>query len=383
MKRLQVSEIGAGGRRQRGGAGPVRRPRRCSTSPTAICRRRSAPICSSRAWRSSMSDDAVRGHKSRGAKGDYTETAALTQILQRHGLHDADHAVERHRHRAAAAARRRREGGAGDRSRRAAPPPQQTGLETVVVTAQKKSEDIQTVPIAITALSQQQLTDRQIAGGPDLVKEVPNMTFTKTNFSGYNIEIRGIGTQAISVTTDPAVAVAFNDIPFIRNHFFEQEFYDRRRRRKCCADRRARSTAAMRRPASSISNRRCRPITYEAMLSADIGNYSNRRFEGMLNIPIVGDTARSSASPANGPSATAIPIDTTLQHARRRPRSVVGPHDHRLEADLELADLSRLGAFLRRRRSPAQRQAALQDRAIRRHRSNVRRCRRSAADDLS
>ncbi len=52
------------------------------------------------------------------------------------------------------------------------------------------------------------------------------MTFTKTNFSGYSIQIRGIGTQAISVTTDPAVAVAFNDIPFIRNHFFEQEFYD-------------------------------------------------------------------------------------------------------------------------------------------------------------
>ena len=58
------------------------------------------------------------------------------------------------------------------------------------------------------------------------MKQVPNLTFTKTNFTGYSIQIRGIGTQAISVTTDPAVAVAFNDIPFIRNHFFEQEFYD-------------------------------------------------------------------------------------------------------------------------------------------------------------
>ena len=74
--------------------------------------------------------------------------------------------------------------------------------------------------------SQEQLTATQTAGGPDLVKQVPNMTFTKTNFSGYSIQLRGIGTQAISVTTDPAVAVAFNDIPFIRNHFFEQEFYD-------------------------------------------------------------------------------------------------------------------------------------------------------------
>ena len=59
-------------------------------------------------------------------------------------------------------------------------------VETVVVTSSKIKGDIQTVPIAITALSQEQLTSRQIAGGPDLVKEVPNLTFSKTNFTGYN-----------------------------------------------------------------------------------------------------------------------------------------------------------------------------------------------------
>src|SRR5579871_768127 len=100
------------------------------------------------------------------------------------------------------------------------------GIETVVVTAQKRSENIQNVPIAISAFSQKELTAAQIAGGPDLVKDVPNLTFSKTNFTGYNIQIRGIGTQAISVTTDPAVAVALNNIPFIHNHFFEQEFFD-------------------------------------------------------------------------------------------------------------------------------------------------------------
>src|ERR1044072_4754295 len=100
-------------------------------------------------------------------------------------------------------------------------------VETVTVTSSKLGgADVQSVPIAITAMSQEQLTATQTAGGPDLVKSVPNLTFTKTNFSGYSIQIRGIGTQAISVPTDPAVAVAFNDIPFIRNHFFEQEFYD-------------------------------------------------------------------------------------------------------------------------------------------------------------
>jgi iron complex outermembrane receptor protein len=234
-------------------------------------------------------DDAVHGHKSHGAKGDYTETAALTQLLRGTGfttqtttsntigiVPQKPEPVER----LAQAARRAP----------AAPMPAAPAtIETVVVTAQHKSENIQQVPIAVTALSQQQLTERQIAGGPDLVKEVPNLTFSKTNFSGYNLEIRGIGTQAISVTTDPAVAVAFNDIPFIRNHFFEQEFYD-------LAD-----VEVLRGPQGTLYGRNATAgvvdiksalptDTYEAMMSADLGNYNNRRLEGMLNLPIVGDT---------------------------------------------------------------------------------------------
>ena len=163
-----------------------------------------------------------------------------------------------------------------------------SNVETVVVTSSKIKGDIQTVPIAITALSQEQLTSRQIAGGPDLVKEVPNLTFSKTNFTGYNLEIRGIGTQAISVTTDPAVAVAFNDTPFIRNHFFEQEFFD------------VAQVEVLRGPQGTLYGRNAtagvvnvvsaKPTgDFEAMLSADWGNYSNRRYEGMVNLPIVAD----------------------------------------------------------------------------------------------
>ncbi len=100
--------------------------------------------------------------------------------------------------------------------------------------------------------------------------------------------MRGIGTQAISVTTDPAVAVAFNDIPFIRNHFFEQEFYD------------VSSVEVLRGPQGTLYGRNAtagvvnlasaKPTDqFEAMASADLGNYQNRRFEGMLNVPIVDD----------------------------------------------------------------------------------------------
>jgi outer membrane receptor protein involved in Fe transport len=168
-------------------------------------------------------------------------------------------------------------------------PPARAAVETVTVTSSKLGgADVQSIPIAITALSQEQLTATQTAGGPDLIKQVPNMTFTKTNFSGYSIQLRGIGTQAISVTTDPAVAVAFNDTPFIRNHFFEQEFYD------------VAQVEVLRGPQGTLYGRNAtagvvnltsaKPTDqFEAMASGELGNYHQRRFEGMINLPIVDD----------------------------------------------------------------------------------------------
>jgi iron complex outermembrane receptor protein len=234
--------------------------------------------------------DAVRGVPTQGARGDLAPDVALARILNGTGF----------------VARRDSSGmiavvpqSVGPRTELSVPATRlaeaaparanaAASVETVVVTSSKIKGDIQTVPIAITALSQEQLTSRQIAGGPDLVKEVPNLTFSKTNFTGYNIQIRGIGTQAISVTTDPAVAVALNDMPFIRNHFFEQEFFD------------VNQVEVLRGPQGTLYGRNAtagvvnvitaKPTDqFEAMLSADWGNYSNRRYEGMVNIPIVDD----------------------------------------------------------------------------------------------
>ena len=161
-------------------------------------------------------------------------------------------------------------------------------VDALIVTAQKREENIQDVPIAISAFSQEDLTTRQVAGGPDLMTQVPNMTFTKTNFSSYSIQIRGIGTQAISATTDPAVAVAFNNTPFVRNRFFEQEFYDLQR------------IEVLRGPQGTLYGRNAtagvvniisaKPeFGFESKISGDIGNYKSTRLEGMINMPLVED----------------------------------------------------------------------------------------------
>jgi len=237
-----------------------------------------------------VADDQVRGIHTRGVSGDYGDSEALAHILSGTGF-----VVHRHLGGAigivpAEKSEKKSEAVGPEQFRlaSAAPAAAAASVETVIVTSSKIKGDIQTVPIAITALSQEQLTARQIAGGPDLVKEVPNLTFSKTNFTGYNIQIRGIGTQAISVTTDPAVAVALNDIPFIRNHFFEQEFYD------------VNQVEVLRGPQGTLYGRNAtagvvnvisaKPTDqFEAMLSADWGNYANRRYEAMVNLPIVDD----------------------------------------------------------------------------------------------
>ena len=100
------------------------------------------------------------------------------------------------------------------------------GVEEIIVTGQKKAERLQDVPIAISAFDMESLDAQKIEGGFDLLKAIPNVTFSKTNFTGYNFQIRGIGTQAISATTDPGVAVSFNNTTLIVNRLFEQEYLD-------------------------------------------------------------------------------------------------------------------------------------------------------------
>jgi outer membrane receptor protein involved in Fe transport len=233
-----------------------------------------------------VSDDLVKGIRSNGANGDLSDRDALSKLLSGTGF-----IVHPHSNGAIAIVPGTHTANepAPLELAQAAPTSRGSAVETVTVTSSKLGgTDVQSIPISITALSQDQLTSSQTAGGPDLIKQVPNMTFTKTNFSGYSIQIRGIGTQAISVTTDPAVAVAFNDTPFIRNHFFEQEFYD------------VAQVEVLRGPQGTLYGRNAtagvvnltsaKPTDqFEAMASGEFGNYAQKRFEGMINIPISDD----------------------------------------------------------------------------------------------
>jgi outer membrane receptor protein involved in Fe transport len=163
-----------------------------------------------------------------------------------------------------------------------------TVVEEIIVTAQKKEEAIQDVPIAISAFTQEGLEAQKIEGGGDLVKAVPNVSFSKNNFSSYNFQIRGIGTKALAVSTDPAVAVSFNNSALLRNRLFEQEYFDVER------------VEVLRGPQGTLYGRNAtggvinmitaRPTDrFEGQVEVEVGNFDSRRMKAMVNIPL-GDT---------------------------------------------------------------------------------------------
>src|ERR1700761_7743793 len=90
--------------------------------------------------------------------------------------------------------------------------PAYSQVEVVIVTAEKKAEDLQTVPIAVTAFSSSDLKAHQIVEFKDLVFATPNVTYTKTNFTGADFQIRGIGIAAVSGDAESGVAVSEDDV---------------------------------------------------------------------------------------------------------------------------------------------------------------------------
>jgi iron complex outermembrane receptor protein len=91
------------------------------------------------------------------------------------------------------------------------------GLEEIVVTAQKREENMQNVPVAVTALSAAAIENSRIADFSDLTRAAPSLTITQTTSSPNNaIVLRGIGTFAFSIGVEPSVAVIIDDMPVVQ-----------------------------------------------------------------------------------------------------------------------------------------------------------------------
>ena len=93
-----------------------------------------------------------------------------------------------------------------------------TQLDEVTVTARRRSESIQDVPVAVSAFGEEQIKDLQASTVEGLQGAVPNMNIAQGRGSAnsVNVFIRGIGQPDALQTFDPGVGMYVDDVYYSR-----------------------------------------------------------------------------------------------------------------------------------------------------------------------
>ena len=102
------------------------------------------------------------------------------------------------------------------------------GLEEIVVTARKRQESIQDVPVAVSAISPGQLERGSINSSIDLGKLVPNVELHETNIGSESLSasIRGLSYDDIEKSIEPTVGVAIDGVFLASNSGAVFDFFD-------------------------------------------------------------------------------------------------------------------------------------------------------------
>jgi iron complex outermembrane recepter protein len=157
---------------------------------------------------------------------------------------------------------------------------------TIVVTAQRRAESLQAVPIAVSAFDAEALEAQQIENASDLQLTLPNVSFTKSNFTGSSFTIRGIGDLCVGVSCDSATAIHVNGSPLFGTRLFETEYFDLERIEVL---RGPQGTLFGRNATSGVVNIvSAKPDLSGFGLSAEAeyGNFDSIKVKGMVNLPI-------------------------------------------------------------------------------------------------
>lgn len=99
-------------------------------------------------------------------------------------------------------------------------------LEEVTVTAQRRAQSLQEVPISVTAIDGERIKEGGIMTVSDIALETPNFTFTQFNVGEPQYYLRGIGNTNDSAGADPAVATFIDDVYIGRTGGTSTDLFD-------------------------------------------------------------------------------------------------------------------------------------------------------------
>lgn len=99
-------------------------------------------------------------------------------------------------------------------------------LEEIIVTTQKRAQNLQLVPLSVTAYSGEYLEKANVVNLVDLENRVPNLIFDEFAPGQPRYTIRGIGSGDDFATGDSAVGVFVDEVYMARPETTTTDFYD-------------------------------------------------------------------------------------------------------------------------------------------------------------
>jgi iron complex outermembrane recepter protein len=102
---------------------------------------------------------------------------------------------------------------------------QNEGLEEILVTAQRREQSLQDVPISVTAITGEAIEEGGFSDVEDLSIFVPNL-FMRDAFTGQSLIVRGIGTSTGNEAFEQAVAAFSDGVYYGRDNLSQGAVFD-------------------------------------------------------------------------------------------------------------------------------------------------------------
>ena len=163
------------------------------------------------------------------------------------------------------------------------------GLNTIIVTANRREESLQDVSIPVNAIDGEGLLNRGIVATEDLSSAIPALQVQPSGGSGLGLFLRGVGTRPGNSFAENAVAFNFNEVYLARPTSVGGTFFDLER------------VEVLKGPQGTLYGRNAtggavnvipkRPDlgAVGGSFTASYGNYDHVLVSGALNVPL-GDT---------------------------------------------------------------------------------------------
>lgn len=171
-----------------------------------------------------------------------------------------------------------------------------TVVEEVIVTATRRAERLQDVPVSITALSQEDLNARGIVNYDGLATATPGVVLNRASANFNNFTARGVATNGYGANLQSTVAIYIDELPISSNGnstILDPTLYDVERIEFLRGPQGTLFGSGSLAGALRILTHDPDPTGFDASALVDLGAMNEgglrQRYNAMVNVPLVDD----------------------------------------------------------------------------------------------